>query len=192
MGLSAEGVEVSRWCVDMAAKRNGVNLYCGTLQECSPGLGQYDLVILADVIEHVTDPLSLIGEATKHLAPNGLLLIVTPDIGSLTARLMGRWWWHHRVAHVGYFGRKSMRRAIEKSGLCLVRESFSGWRLPVPYLVERAAFFVPLPSIKALMMKLAHSTWISRLQVNINLRDSRTFVLAPQRSLHHLKNKKNV
>ena len=37
-----------------------------------------------------------------------MLVIVTPDIGSLAARIMGGRWWHYRVAHINFFNRRSL------------------------------------------------------------------------------------
>ena len=58
----------------------------------------------------------MLREAAAIVAPDGAVLVVTPDIGALVAKLMGRWWWHHRVAHVCYFNRPSMRRAFQRQG----------------------------------------------------------------------------
>jgi 2-polyprenyl-3-methyl-5-hydroxy-6-metoxy-1,4-benzoquinol methylase len=49
--------------------------------------GHFDAVYLGDVLEHVVNPLETIGLALKVLKPNGILMIVTPDFDSFTARL---------------------------------------------------------------------------------------------------------
>ena len=63
---------------------------------------------LVDVIEHVADPLALLRGARDYVAPGGLVLLVTPDVDSVAARLFGKRWWHLRLAHVGYFNRRSL------------------------------------------------------------------------------------
>lgn len=43
------------------------------------GLGQFDIVTSMEVIEHVNDPAVFIGELKRHLKPEGLLLLSTPN-----------------------------------------------------------------------------------------------------------------
>ncbi|MDP2897970.1 MAG: HAD-IA family hydrolase [bacterium] len=175
-GLHAEGVEPSMWCVETAARVNRVKLLCGTLEDCSARLGTYDLVLLVDVVEHTDAPLRLIEKAAEKLAINGRMVIVTLDIGSLAAGLMGRWWWHHRVAHVCYFNRASMRHALKICGLEVLTDITWGWRFPVPYLCKRLARYIPLGPARKLLEAAAHSKSLSRCEIDLNLRDSRTFI----------------
>jgi hypothetical protein len=51
------------------------------------------------------------------LSPGGLLLVVTPDVQSLVARLLGWRWWHYRLAQIGYFSRTTLQTVIDKAGL---------------------------------------------------------------------------
>lgn len=43
------------------------------------GLGQFDVVCSMEVIEHVTDPAAFVAELGRHLKPDGLLLLSTPN-----------------------------------------------------------------------------------------------------------------
>lgn len=43
------------------------------------GLGQFDVVCSMEVIEHVTDPAAFVSELTRHLKPDGLMLLSTPN-----------------------------------------------------------------------------------------------------------------
>lgn len=176
-GLAAEGVEPSKWCVDVARDVNGVTIRHGALEDCSDELGRYDLVMLVDVLEHVVDPMSLLRRASQHLADGGRLVVVTPDIGSGLARLMGRRWWHHRVGHVGYFDRRSIRRALGLCGLQVVRDVPVGWRFPAGYVYQRLAQYMPIPIVGPALRKLAGSRW-SRRELDLSLRDSRMFIAA--------------
>ena len=52
-----------------------------------PVIGRtFDLVLCADVIEHLVDPDPCLDFLRRHLAPNGLLLISTPERDSLRGR----------------------------------------------------------------------------------------------------------
>ena len=48
--------------------------------------GHFDLVIAAEIIEHLTyDPMHLLFEARRVLADGGFLLVTTPNVGSITS-----------------------------------------------------------------------------------------------------------
>lgn len=175
-GLKAEGVEPSRWCVRVAAEKNGVRLHCGTLEECSGQLSHYDLVVLADVLEHVTEPLVLMRQATDRLVSNGRLVVVTPDVSAFLARLMGRWWWHHRIAHVGYLSPRSMQYALQLCGLEIVGSRRVGWRFPLSYVCRRLVQYLSFPPLSTVLNWLADSELLAGREVNLNLGDSRMFV----------------
>jgi hypothetical protein len=152
-GFDAHGIEPSQWCVATAAT-----------------------VTLVDVIEHTTDPLAMLRDAAVLLEPGGALLVVTPDVGSMAARLMGRWWWHYRVAHVGYFNRSSMRQAMREVGLRLESDTVATWRFPASYLAERLGRYVPVFPFTAMFRALASSPRMQRTHLGVNLRDSRAFI----------------
>lgn len=80
-----------RWGVDLdedalaEASRSGA-----TVRAISPGKplpfsdGQFDTVIIMEVIEHVADERAVLSELLRVLAPGGRLLLTTPHKGTLT------------------------------------------------------------------------------------------------------------
>jgi 2-polyprenyl-3-methyl-5-hydroxy-6-metoxy-1,4-benzoquinol methylase len=175
-GLDATGIEPSQWCVATAASENNVDLLHGTTRDWIARLPRFDVVTLVDVIEHTTDPVGVLRDAASLLAPGGVVLIVTPDVGSFAARLMGRWWWHYRVAHVGYFTRASMRRALREAGLVLDADVLTGWRFPASYVAERLVRYVPVFPFSTILRAAAGWAPLQRFHITVNLGDSRAFV----------------
>jgi 2-polyprenyl-3-methyl-5-hydroxy-6-metoxy-1,4-benzoquinol methylase len=78
---------------------------------------RFDVVTLVDVIGHVANPVRLLEFISAVLAPDCIAVIVTPHVSSVAARIMGRRWWHYRVAHVCYFNRSTMRSALKRGKL---------------------------------------------------------------------------
>lgn len=82
MGASVTGVDAAPENIE-AAKAHagqsglGIDYRAGELAE--QGLGQFDVVASMEVIEHVTDPAAFIAELARHLKPDGLLLLSTPN-----------------------------------------------------------------------------------------------------------------
>lgn len=50
--------------------------------------GQFDLITCMEVIEHVADPAAFVAALSKRLAPDGLLILSTPNQTSLSRLLM--------------------------------------------------------------------------------------------------------
>ena len=78
------GVDVSEnqigWAEKEAvkyAKHNNVRFYAATPDEMEEK-GQYDLVVLNEILEHVPDPAALIAEAERACKPGGLIFITVP------------------------------------------------------------------------------------------------------------------
>src|SRR3954447_4840803 len=102
-GFEAEGLELSR---DAAAYARGplrLRVHERTLaqHEAEP----YDAIVLADVLEHLGEPLAAIDDCLRLLAPGGALCLVTPYPSSHTARLAGARWWGYLPAHTFLFPR---------------------------------------------------------------------------------------
>jgi 2-polyprenyl-3-methyl-5-hydroxy-6-metoxy-1,4-benzoquinol methylase len=170
--LVAAGVEPSRSLVDSARRVNGVELVQGFFPHPQLTGRTFDVICLVDVIEHVTDPLQMLRHCAAALSPGGLLVVVTPDVGSLTARLVGNRWWHYRLAHVGYFSKRSMRRAAAEAGLVPVAEVRAKWFFTVEYLAKRLTRYLPMGRLNGLARR---HTLLHRLYeqvIPVNLRDS--------------------
>lgn len=163
VGFDAVGVEPSRW-LQQRAVTDGVPVVHGTLPH--PDLtGPYDVVTLVDVLEHVTDPVGLLRTVEQMMAPEGVGLVVTPDVGSMLAKVLGRRWWHYRIAHVGYFRRATLLRALEGAGLEPVTVWRPSWHFPFPYLWERLRVYLPF-----IPRRVPHP--LSSVEIPLNLGDS--------------------
>jgi 2-polyprenyl-3-methyl-5-hydroxy-6-metoxy-1,4-benzoquinol methylase len=168
LGFEAVGVEPSHSLAEQAQQR-GLPVLHGVLP-CQELAGKrFDIVCLVDVIEHVADPVSLLKLSAEQMAPGGAMLVVTPDIGSVTAKLLGEKWWHLRVAHVGYFDRRTMARAAQAAGLRVASAFRPWWFFPASYLVERIRKYMPFPSWG--------QSLLGNVVVPLQLGDSWAFVL---------------
>lgn len=170
MGYRAEGVEPSRWLHQKAAER-GLPVHQGTFPNSSCE-GLFDVVTLIDVIEHVTQPLPLLRALRDAMAPQGVLAVVTPDVRSVTARVLRWHWWHFRVAHVGYFDRATLELAARRSGFVPVAFHRPGWFFPGDYIWDRAWKIFGLAGPRA-------PAFLARVTIPLNLRDSLLAILRP-------------
>ena len=142
LGFESVGVEPSRPLVGRA-RAEGLEIHEGVLPHPALAGATFDIVTLIDVIEHVDDPLGLLELCRRHLAPGGRLLVVTPDRGSVAARVLGGRWWHRRLAHVSYFDRATLTAALRRSELDPERWARPRWYFPIGYLATRVLQYVP-------------------------------------------------
>src|SRR5439155_17135569 len=100
--------------------------------------GDYDIVLAADVLEHVRDPRRLLIECREHLDPHGTVIASIPNIGHWYPRVriaLGRFDYDRRgildVGHVRFFTRRSFERIATSAGLTKRRRESIGLPLAV-------------------------------------------------------------
>ena len=164
MNFDAVGVEPSKWLQAQATAR-GLPVHLGIFPH-SEIHGPFDAITLVDVIEHVPDPVGLLLKISENLAPGGVALVVTPDVNSLAARLLGFKWWHCRIAHIGYFNRRNLSLALEKGNLAACSTARPSWFFTGDYLAARIAKYLPK------FLRIEPPGIVKRMVIPLNLRDS--------------------
>lgn len=164
LGYEGEGVEPSR-SLAKSAQDAGLKVHLGTFPH--PAVtGSFDVITLIDVIEHVPCPIPLLKNIAAQLKPDSIGVLTTPDVESFVARRLGPRWWHFRVAHIGYFSRKTMQRALDAAGLEIVEMTCPAWYFTHDYACERAMVYFP----KALRFRAP--AFLRERTIKVNFRDS--------------------
>ena len=161
--LAAEAAEHGR--------RAGLNVLQGMAAAASlERIGQVDVIVLFDVIEHLLQPLETLALCCQHLNPGGIIVITTGDFGSTVARLAGaRWRLMTPPQHLWFFTRESMRRLSGGLGLAMEHVDHP-WKLVPASLI---AFQVR----RMLGLRGQGVTTASRIGVPMNLFDAMRVVL---------------
>jgi 2-polyprenyl-3-methyl-5-hydroxy-6-metoxy-1,4-benzoquinol methylase len=176
-GFDAVGVEPSRSLVQLGRRLYQVDLLQGVFPHPMLSNHQFDVIFLVDIIEHVSTPLELLRHCAAALVPEGVIILVTPNVDSLAARLLGQRWWHFRLAHVGYFSYSSLLKAIERSGLRSVERFSAKWFFRVSYLAERLESYLPVRDFNRFCSKVAALRWLYNRVIPLDLHDSIGLVL---------------
>ena len=114
-GVQAKGLDANPNTVRYCNER-GLHVESGDV--AGEPDGEYDVIVLFDVLEHLLDPVSVMQEVAKKLKPKGYVVAFTTNIHSVSYELMG-----HRentlvtFEHVCFFDSKSFKFLAEKSGL---------------------------------------------------------------------------
>lgn len=118
-GWDAIGIELSADAAAYARDRLGLDVRESTLDGLQADPGSFDAIVMADVIEHLDDPQAAIDRCHELLAPDGVLLVVTPDPASPTARIAGPRWWGYLPAHTYLLPRHTLRELLSARGLVI-------------------------------------------------------------------------
>jgi 2-polyprenyl-3-methyl-5-hydroxy-6-metoxy-1,4-benzoquinol methylase len=99
----------------MWARQNGRPVEAGGWQDIG---GEWDVITLHDVIEHLTDPLTCLRYCRVHLHQGGLIVVEMPEWRSAQAEREGLNWRHILPKqHVALFSEWSARALFERAGL---------------------------------------------------------------------------
>jgi 2-polyprenyl-3-methyl-5-hydroxy-6-metoxy-1,4-benzoquinol methylase len=97
-------------------------------REIPVGEGPFDVIVYGDVLEHLVDPLRVLVELDRSLAPGGFVIISVPNIAHLWIRLLlllGRFDYLDRGildhSHLRFFTERSLRAMLADAGLLVQR-----------------------------------------------------------------------
>jgi dolichyl-phosphate beta-glucosyltransferase len=127
-------VEGNQLLVRQARRRHGLAALGGDLDRLPLADGAADVVCLLDVIEHLVDPTTALGEARRVLTPGGRLIVNVPA---------HEWLWSEAdefLGHVRRYTRGALRRELTDSGFrpTILTHVFS-WLVAPVWLKRRAA-----------------------------------------------------
>ncbi|HUB76255.1 MAG TPA: class I SAM-dependent methyltransferase [Solirubrobacteraceae bacterium] len=122
-GFEVVGADVSQEALRRARARFPAVEFALSGAELPFADGEFDAVWLSEVLEHVQDGLGLLAEVRRTLAPDGRLLLTTPDHGFLTRLHAGLSRRAFERAfdpcsdHVRFFTAGSLRATLDAAGL---------------------------------------------------------------------------
>jgi 2-polyprenyl-3-methyl-5-hydroxy-6-metoxy-1,4-benzoquinol methylase len=109
--FDVSGIELAE---DAAAycRRNCLPVIGGEPSEQTlSALGEMDIIVMLDVIEHLPAPDETLALCARHLRPGGLIVLTTGDFGSAVARWAGpRWRLMTPPQHLWFFSAASIAR----------------------------------------------------------------------------------
>jgi SAM-dependent methyltransferase len=139
-----------------------------------PYAQEFDVILFADVLEHLRDPAAVLGRALPSLKENGEVIISVPNIANLAIRvelLLGRFEYRDQGildrTHLRFFTLRSLQRLLSDMG-CVVVET-RGAPIPVQLVVPmtRRRVFAPFHEIHYLLVRLWKQLFAYQLIVRV-------------------------
>lgn len=140
-GWDVQGVELNSDAASIARKDYNLKVHDKKLEECGFEEGEFDVISLWGVFEHLTDPNAMLKTIYPLLKKDGLVLLFVPNGHSLIIRITGE---HNSTvsgrAHLWYFTPETMDKILIKNGF------------------EKAAEFSILPQLHEIEHYLQYNT----------------------------------
>lgn len=154
-----------------------------------------DVISMFHVIEHVADPGAVLASMGRWLAPGGIVVIETPNVAALDARLFARRFWggYHIPRHWHLFAANGITRLLEQHGFRVkairYQTGHSFWLYSLHHAIRYnsvlpnawiARLFDPLHNLPMLIL----ATLFDKLRAFLGFRTSAMLVIAERADFH--------
>lgn len=142
VGWDIYGLDIDPGAIRIARKRGLKNISLGTYESVAKYPDNFfDAIRLYHVIEHLDDPNNCLRLAYKKLKPGGELIIGTPNVHSLVARIFKQYWYNLDCPrHLYLFTPKTLGALASKNKLDGHETTFAsagGWVGSIQYVLEQ-------------------------------------------------------
>jgi len=145
IGWEVDGIDINRDSVELARARVTRRVWRARIEEAELGAGEYDVVTMWDLLEHVTDPRRALEIVRRTLRPAGHVAVSTPNLSGLfprlswpVARLTGYWTHPEPPAHLFQFSEATLTALLERSGFELLGVAHD--RSPLKYTLAPGGY----------------------------------------------------
>ena len=158
--LSAEfeayGMDLNHWAVNKSKEfAEKASLQTASAQELPYEDGAFNVVIIKHIVEHLPNPAKAINEIGRVTEKNGILILATPNLGSLLKPWKGdKWIGYQDPTHISLKQPEEWLQLIQDAGFEFVRVFSDGfWDVPyirfVPKQIQKL-FFGSLGGLQAI------------------------------------------
>ncbi len=149
--LSAEfeayGMDLNHWAVNQSKKfTESASLQTASAQELPYANGAFNVVIIKHIVEHLPDPAKAIREIARVTEKDGILILATPNLGSLLKPWKGeKWIGYQDPTHISLKQPEEWLEIIQGAGFSPLRVFSDGfWDVPyiryVPKQIQKLLF----------------------------------------------------
>ncbi|MEJ2365184.1 MAG: class I SAM-dependent methyltransferase [Deltaproteobacteria bacterium] len=143
-GWQVEGIEISATGIRYAREKLGLKVSDRPLPRPDWQDNCYDVITLFYVIEHLPDPMGLLGEVHRLLKAGGLLLLRWPHTAPIAGMLRP---WSKRMklyqapSHLFDFSPATIYKVLDQLDFREIRTTVCGWTKPEDKAAQLAAWF---------------------------------------------------
>ena len=142
-GWEGYGVEPNPFVAEYSQKALGLTrIFNGTLEKSDFPFGHFEAVTMWDLLEHLSDPLSMLRQVVRALKVGGILFVYVPNLESAEVLLCEERCENFAGdVHLTYFTPKTLSTLLEKVGLEVIYAETQG--LDVDHVIFNLRNFYP-------------------------------------------------
>jgi 2-polyprenyl-3-methyl-5-hydroxy-6-metoxy-1,4-benzoquinol methylase len=163
------GLELSKHGSNYSKKNYNLEIFNETIEEHSKRQFKYDIIVMADVIEHFSNPFKMLEIIEKILKPDGLLIFTTYNIDSLYAKITGKNYHWILPMHLFYFSNKTLKNICLENNLRIFKIKNDSRIVSFYYLLNKLILI--FPKLKFLFQYMNKIKFIQKININVNLFD---------------------
>lgn len=153
-GFEVYGIDISRYAIKQAKKIVDADFFCVDVQNSLPFKDAFfDVVTMFDVIEHLEKPYNALREIHRLLKTNGIFVVTTPNVDSLSRRIKKeKWIGFSDKTHFTLYTVHSLKSVLNKSGF---------------HVLKAETLFTPLPQAISKLLQpfnLGGKIWITSMK----------------------------
>lgn len=151
-----------------------------TLKEFKESGSRYDVIVLWDVIEHIEYPDQIIELLDGKLEKSGYLILSTPDIGSLFAKITKSMWpFMTPPEHLCFFTKRSFQKFAEKHGFEIIKRYDRGKWVNLGFVLYKFNRVSKIKIPQKIVKKFSKG-WLSKLRIYVLTHDIQYVVMKKQ------------
>ena len=132
IGYDVMGCDLSSSICEHVRREYGITMHSEHLGALT-GENRFDIIVMNHVLEHSDQPIALLMDVHRLLAPGGVVHIAVPNIACWEANLSG--WSSYEPYHLAYFDLHTLEKTVTAVSLTIdciaTHDSFSGWFLAI-------------------------------------------------------------
>ena len=177
LGWDVTGLELNPHAAAKARVTFGERILSAEFETAPLAAGSFDALVMSDVLEHLPNPRAAMTRVHQLLRDGGVVVINTPCVDSLSARLLQRDWPNLKAEHLCYPSRRGVTALLRETGFACVRMQPTTKVLNLLYvdrIMQHYAVRVLTPCVRRVIACLP-PRW---RQYNFSTRSGEMFVIA--------------
>jgi len=176
------GLELSKHGSDYSKRNYNLEIFNETIEEHSKRQFKYDIIVMADVIEHFSNPFKMLEIIETILKPDGLLIFTTYNMDSLYARITGKNYHWILPMHLFYFSNKTLKNICLENNLKIYKIKNDSRVVSFYYLLNKLALI--FPKLKFLFQYVNKIKFLHKININVNLFDLNIYFVKKNKSIN--------
>lgn len=137
-------IEISSYAIEQINNRyKNITIYKGTLGEIALKKNFFDVIMYYHVIQHISDPQKELNILYEILKPKGVLIVGTPNISSIAAKIFKGNFRLYGPSHLCLFNSRSLKDFLSNNGFNVFKREYPFWKTDYATIVNIFRMFMP-------------------------------------------------